>query len=434
MINKNNINKQARVSRLSLLQRQGFDYYALYTQYRKHCIIGVASLFIFAIAATCMTSAPVSPVSSIVHGLANLTVTTAKPGYIADESAADEYLQEQHNNVVSGVYKPAVTTVNTFVKEPSPTTIAGGSFEHSAVIFASGKVQVATIDGNVSVERLRTAMANTMATPANPIHIDMFSPDITPMGDAPLLYGEIVDEAGRPLRWLLGKNTYTDNVVLECPDTSRYIADGMERLIRKVRIPKHIASKARQAAQYARIVEVYAQKYNISQALIFAIMHTESNFNPYAVSRSNALGLMQVVPETAGEEVHNYLTGTRAVPSSQTLLTPDHNIRYGATYLHILSKNYFSAINNNTSRYLCMIAAYNGGPGAVLRVFDAQQSVAIAKINAMTSDEVHATLTAKMPSAESRKYVNVVLSHYYNYSAKDVSVAQMEFKGLTSMQ
>jgi membrane-bound lytic murein transglycosylase C len=51
------------------------------------------------------------------------------------------------------------------------------------------------------------------------------------------------------------------------------------------------------------MVRQASRKYGVDESLILAIMQTESSFNPYAVSRSDALGLMQVVQHSAGKDV-----------------------------------------------------------------------------------------------------------------------------------
>ena len=168
-------------------------------------------------------------------------------------------------------------------------------------------------------------------------------------------------------------------------------------------------------SHYQSLATRYGNKYNLPPDLIMAIMKTESNFNPHAVSSQQAIGLMQVVPTTAGEEVYSYLYGYAATPSTETLFHPENNILYGTTYLHLLNKRYFHKITNETSRQLCMIAAYNGGPGAVLRVFSNNMDTAAKRINAMTPDEVYTALSTGMPFAESRHYIDLVLRHVRNF-------------------
>lgn len=149
---------------------------------------------------------------------------------------------------------------------------------------------------------------------------------------------------------------------------------------------------------------------------MLAIMHTESGFNPFAVSSRQAVGLMQIVPETAGNEVHSFLMGARGTPSLETLLNPEHNIKYGAAYLYLLGQHHLGGIHNPVSRQMCVIAAYNCGPGAVLRLFSPDQEQAIARINAMSSEEIYTRLITELPYQETRRYVELVLNRMQRYS------------------
>lgn len=158
--------------------------------------------------------------------------------------------------------------------------------------------------------------------------------------------------------------------------------------------------------QYRDYVERFSRYYALPPSLIYAIMRTESSFNPKAISSANALGLMQVVPQTAGGEVYAYLNGQSGTPRAETLFSPESNIRYGATYLHLLNEKHFKNVRNYVSRELCIIAAYNGGPGAVLRVFDRNdREKAVDAINKLSPDQVYATLRSSLPSQETRDYI-----------------------------
>lgn len=159
------------------------------------------------------------------------------------------------------------------------------------------------------------------------------------------------------------------------------------------------------ASKYSDYVERYASNYELPPSLVYAIMRTESAFNPKAVSIANALGLMQVVPHTAGGEVHAFLTGKRGIPKKELLFTPEHNIQYGTAYLYLLNNRHFKDVSNPISRELCMIAAYNGGPNAVLRSFNRDRDKALAKINGLTPEELYDTLVRNLPSQETRDYV-----------------------------
>jgi hypothetical protein len=187
-------------------------------------------------------------------------------------------------------------------------------------------------------------------------------------------------------------------------------------LLRGRRLPDFESPSS--ASRYLGTVGRYAGQYGLNPALIMAVMHTESNFNPSAVSRSRAMGLMQLVPDTAGHEVHRYLTGSSAMPDQSILLSPEHNIRYGTAYLYLLGSRYFSGVRNSLSRQLCVIAAYNGGPNAVLRLFDpADEENAVRRINELNPEQLYDQLTTRMPTSESRRYVELVLARLRGWSA-----------------
>lgn len=230
-----------------------------------------------------------------------------------------------------------------------------------------------------------------------------------------LHYGEALDEQGAPVRW----TGMTPSSLFALHERSFGMCES-------VRAKRHdditgygfafAATNRGSAEKYKGYVERYSRKYKLTSSLVYAIMHTESNFNPFAVSPNNALGLMQVVAATAGGEVYSFLNGKQGVPSMEALFDPELNIHYGTAYLHLLRSRYFGDVLNKTSRDICVIAAYNGGPGAVLRVFDKDIRLAVAKINTLTPQALYETLVEKMPSSESRRYVSTVLSRMQNYN------------------
>ena len=282
------------------------------------------------------------------------------------------------------------------------------------VNFTHGLVSIDTVDGAIPLALLRHSPVPHMPVPPDMFQADLFTTTDYMEGDPPpLLYGEETDESGLPSRW----NRPGDAVpgLLACSLISNYGSE-LHQFLRSSRFTAG-AEFSGQASRYRTIAKRYAEKYNLAASLIMAIMHTESNFNPYAVSRSQAVGLMQIVPATAGHEVYRYLTGLPGKPSPEILFSPEHNIKYGTIYLHLLSRYYFGNVANPRSRQMCMIAAYNGGPGAVLRLFDADQDAAVSRINSLSPDSIYKMLTTEMPNAETRRYVDLVLGRMQNYAS-----------------
>lgn len=164
-------------------------------------------------------------------------------------------------------------------------------------------------------------------------------------------------------------------------------------------------------------VERSAKEFGVDPSLIYAVIHTESSFNPLAQSHIPAFGLMQIVPSSAGRDVHKFLTGSNSEPSRQLLLHPNSNIRYGTAYLHLLDKRYLSDIKDPVSRRFCVIAAYNTGAGNVARAFTGKASVKLAskRINSMTSDQVYHHLKRNLTHKEARDYLHKVSSRIKIY-------------------
>jgi hypothetical protein len=99
---------------------------------------------------------------------------------------------------------------------------------------------------------------------------------------------------------------------------------------------------------YAELIRVAAAKYALDPLLLANVMAAESNFNPRAVSRKNAQGLMQLMPETS----------LRLLVKNP--FDPAQNIDAGAAYL----KQMLNRFEGNVELAL---AAYNAGPDRVIQ-------------------------------------------------------------------
>jgi len=102
--------------------------------------------------------------------------------------------------------------------------------------------------------------------------------------------------------------------------------------------------------RYETIVRGHAHNYRLDPALLAAVIYQESKFHASAESSSGAIGLMQLLPDTAkGIAIHTGGTRFRV----QDLYTPEINVRYGSWYLRHLLDKYGS---ERTA-----LAAYNAG-------------------------------------------------------------------------
>lgn len=106
---------------------------------------------------------------------------------------------------------------------------------------------------------------------------------------------------------------------------------------------------------YADLIEVQAERWGLDPFLLFAVVRQESGFNPLAHSRAGAIGLMQVMPETA-----RWLSQIEPSLPRGTLWDPEVNLAFGAAYLSRLLERYEGDLS-------LALAAYNAGPSAVDR-------------------------------------------------------------------
>jgi soluble lytic murein transglycosylase-like protein len=99
---------------------------------------------------------------------------------------------------------------------------------------------------------------------------------------------------------------------------------------------------------YGELIRAAAEKHGLDEKLITRLIAVESNFNPKAVSRKRALGLMQLLPKTAAQY------------AVANVFDPAQNIEGGTHYLKDLLEKY-------RGNLALALAAYNAGPDMVER-------------------------------------------------------------------
>ena len=150
-----------------------------------------------------------------------------------------------------------------------------------------------------------------------------------------------IGESGRPL--LTNRHErYRNN-----PEY-RVVHEVFEPIVVPGRFKFYTSAEKYTDADIGYLVERYAAKYGLEESLVYAVIHAESNFNPHAVSRAGARGLMQLMPGTAAEM------------NVEDVFDPAQNIAGGAQYLSRLLRTF----DNDLSLAL---AGYNAGPNAVLK-------------------------------------------------------------------
>ena len=102
---------------------------------------------------------------------------------------------------------------------------------------------------------------------------------------------------------------------------------------------------------YGELIYDIAIRHSINPHLVAALIHVESSFNPKAVSRKGAVGLMQLLPDTARRF---------GLKTKKDLFVPEKNLDAGIRYLKWLNKRFSGDVEK-------ILAAYNAGEGAVAR-------------------------------------------------------------------
>ena len=200
------------------------------------------------------------------------------------------------------------------------------------------------------------------------------------------------------------------------------ITKQKDRVTISYKLPGNTLSN--QAKRYLPEVQQQAKRYKLDPALLLAIIHTESSFNPLARSPIPAFGLMQIVPTSAGKDVSNFLQGKPLLLSPEYLFQADNNVEAGSTYVHILSNRYFKNVRNVQSRIYMSIAAYNTGPGNVAKTLSGSKSLNQASIaaNAMSAEKVYTLMVNNLPAQETRNYLQKVVKRtaYYQKQLKGI--------------
>lgn len=113
-----------------------------------------------------------------------------------------------------------------------------------------------------------------------------------------------------------------------------------------------------QKPTYKELAERYSAEFGLETSLVLAIIQSESSYKPTAVSKSGAIGLMQIIPKTGkwiAESFGEHFT-------EDVLFDPETNIKYGCFYLKYL----FDKFNEED----IVICAYNAGEGKVTSWLD----------------------------------------------------------------
>ncbi len=160
----------------------------------------------------------------------------------------------------------------------------------------------------------------------------------------------------------------------------------------------------KRAMQWMPISEKAGAAWGVSPRLVTAIIAVESGGNPSLVSKSNAVGLMQLKASTAGREVYRHM-GWSGQPSTSELKNPERNISMGTAYLSIMEHGVLAGIQDPQVMQYALVVSYVNGAGALLRTFSSDRKKAIKEINELDADEFFNHVVENHPAPQAPRYI-----------------------------
>ena len=279
--------------------------------------------------------------------------------------------------------------------------------------FEAGTLTVETLANSEPKKQLKEAIVSALLTPDDPNAVDIYSASDIQANSKPFLLGRVLDQQGKAIKFRWRAQQFAQYVI----DDRLQVVESAEGQLYRVNI-KLVGNHKQVAAKGIKAwVSQASQRFNLPESLILGIIETESGFNPFAVSHTNAYGLMQIIPSTAGLDVFQKVFKKKGKPSRQYLFNAHNNILTGSAYLSILRDRYLRGIKHPTSQLYCIISAYNSGAGNVFKAFHKNRKKAIERINNMSVDDVLWRLRKKNPSLEGRRYIEKVLANQKKHQA-----------------
>jgi len=267
---------------------------------------------------------------------------------------------------------------------------------------------------SATTQNVRHAVSRLLLS-EDPFSESLFAKDSVSLQEKPYFYAKVKDHHNRKVKYPIQAKMFADYLLM---NQATKISDSEGEFI-QIRIPLEKNEVKGPGNKYMNWVKNYARVYEVSPALIYAIMETESAFNPKAVSKSNAIGLMQIKPNSAGRDVYAKIDQKRGAPTQRDLFDSRKNIRIGTAYLSLLEHEYFAEITNDENRKLMVIASYNGGLTTAMAVFGSNAKRAIARVNQLHPKQVYRKLNKEHESDETRRYMKKVVEAEKRYKTLD---------------
>ncbi|MGM0417858.1 MAG: transglycosylase SLT domain-containing protein [Thermodesulfobacteriota bacterium] len=155
--------------------------------------------------------------------------------------------------------------------------------------------------------------------------------------------------------------------------------------------------------KYKKYIKKYAEKYNFDWLLIMALAFQESGFDSSKVSGKGAVGVLQVLPSTAGDKKIGIKNITK----------PENNIHAGVKYLDFIRNRYFSDENiKDKDRVRLTLAAYNAGPAKIRKARNLTEKMGLDRNKWFRNVELG---TLRTVGHEPVEYVSNINKYYVLY-------------------
>jgi len=229
----------------------------------------------------------------------------------------------------------------------------------------------------------------------------------------PVLANQVVAKSGAPVATQAAKSFVESEVIPNAvvEDKPMQAQDGVTRAQVTAKVPLASDHLRQRAQLYKDDVAAHAKRHGLDPRLLFAIIHTESYFNPLAQTPAPSYGLMLLVPRGPARDAYNYLYKSDIVLDDNYLQDPAHNVELGAAYLHLLRRQLVPNMEEGDKKNFLVACAYTWGMDKTR-----DQILKQVRVQDLTSTQVFTLLTQKTPE-NTRAYLNRVKDRITMYDA-----------------
>ncbi|MGH7259505.1 MAG: murein transglycosylase domain-containing protein [Nitrospiraceae bacterium] len=220
----------------------------------------------------------------------------------------------------------------------------------------------------------------------------------------PVLANQVVAKSGAPVAPQTAKAFVESDVLPSAVVENKPMQgqDGVTRAQVTAKIPLASNHLQQRAQLYRDDVAAQAKRHGLDPRLLFAIIHTESYFNPLAQTPTPSYGLMLLVPRGPARDAYNYLYKNDIVLDDAYLQDPTRNVELGATYLHLLRRQLVPNMEESDKKNYLVACAYTWG---IDKTRD--QILKQVRVQDLTSTQVFTLMAQKTPE-NTRVYLNRV--------------------------